>query len=153
MHSNRKKLLLLFIVFLFGNLWYGVSTSNNIKFRTFVPNWVYLVDALIQVESSNNDLAIGAGNDIGCLQITPIYVTQCNEILGKKVFTLADRFERNKSIQMFAVYQRYFNPLFNIEKAIKLHNPNAKHSYLDSVIANLNRAKSLNKVNYNFTMK
>ena len=75
-----------------------------------------LVTALIHVESRGNDSAIGdrhlVGNEaVGALQIRPIMVREVNRILkiqkSNKRFTLKDRFDRNKSIEMFYVWKNY----------------------------------------------
>lgn len=68
-----------------------------------------LVSALIAVESSGHDNAIGdGGKAVGCLQIHPILVTDVNAILARRGsgtrFTLADRLDRKKSIAMLEVY-------------------------------------------------
>jgi len=76
----------------------------------------HLVSALIFVESRGNDSAIGdrhlVGNEaIGALQIRPIMVKEVNRILkiqkSNKRFTLKDRFERDKSIEMFYIWKNY----------------------------------------------
>ena len=75
-----------------------------------------LVSALIMVESRGNDSAVGdkhlVGNEaIGALQIRPIMVREVNRILklqkSNKRFTLKDRFERDKSIEMFYIWKNY----------------------------------------------
>jgi hypothetical protein len=75
-----------------------------------------LVTALIHVESRGNDSAIGdrhlVGEEaVGALQIRPIMVREVNRILkiqkSDKRFTLKDRFERKKSIEMFYVWKNY----------------------------------------------
>ena len=75
-----------------------------------------LVTALIHVESRGNDSAIGdrhlVGNEaVGALQIRPIMVREVNRILkiqkSNKRFTLKDRFEREKSIEMFYIWKNY----------------------------------------------
>jgi len=75
-----------------------------------------LVTALIFVESRGNDSAVGdrhlVGNEaIGALQIRPIMVREINRILkiqkSNKRFTLKDRFERDKSIEMFYIWKNY----------------------------------------------
>lgn len=75
-----------------------------------------LIDALINVESRGNDSAIGdlhlVGNEaIGALQIRPIMVREVNRILkiqkSDKRFKLKDRFDREKTIEMFLVWKNY----------------------------------------------
>ena len=72
-----------------------------------------ILDALIHVESSNNDSAYRACEDaVGCLQIRKTMVNDVNRILkrqGKsKRYTYIDRWSRDKSIQMFEIYCDYY---------------------------------------------
>lgn len=75
-----------------------------------------LVTALIHVESRGNDSAIGdrhlVGNEaVGALQIRPIMVREVNRILRIQKssirFTLKDRFDRDKTIEMFYIWKEY----------------------------------------------
>lgn len=75
-----------------------------------------LVSAIILVESRGNDSAIGdrhlVGNEaIGALQIRPIMVREVNRILklkkAKKHYQLKDRFNREKSIEMFLIWKEF----------------------------------------------
>jgi hypothetical protein len=75
-----------------------------------------LVSALIYVESRGNDSAIGdrhivGGEAVGALQIRPIMVREVNRILkiqkSNKRFKLSDRFNRNKTIEMFYVWKNF----------------------------------------------
>ena len=75
-----------------------------------------LIRAIIMVESNGNDSAIGdkhlIGNEaIGALQIRPIMVREVNRICkltnSDIRFKLKDRFDRNKSIQMFFIWKEY----------------------------------------------
>lgn len=78
-----------------------------------------LIIAMIQVESLGNDSAIGdkhlVGNEaVGALQIRPIMIREVNRILkitkSKKRYTKKDRFNREKSIEMFMVWKNYHHP-------------------------------------------
>ncbi len=88
------------------------------------------MDAIIQVESEGNPNAV-SGNSVGAMQITPILVKDCNEILkkqeSKKRYTMADRYSVAKSKEMFLLIQKYYNPENNIEKAIRLWNGGIKY--------------------------
>jgi|ETNvirenome_6_85_1030632.scaffolds.fasta_scaffold00672_20 hypothetical protein len=73
-----------------------------------------IVNAIINVESSNNDSAYNASEDaVGCLQIRQTMVNDVNRILkrqGKdKRYTYLDRWDRYKSIEMFGIYCEYYN--------------------------------------------
>jgi hypothetical protein len=74
----------------------------------------FLLNAIISIESSNNDSAYHAGEDaVGCLQIRPCMVFDVNRILKKQnktiQYSLTDRWSRDKSIEMFYVYCNYYN--------------------------------------------
>ena len=94
-------------------------------------NWNPVMDAIIQVESEGNPNAV-SGNSVGAMQITPILVKDCNDILkkqkSKKRYTLADRYSVSKSKEMFLIIQKYYNPENNVEKAIRLWNGGIKYS-------------------------
>ena len=109
-------------------------------------NWNPVMDAIIQVESEGNPNAV-SGNSVGVMQITPILVKDCNDILKKKKsnkrFTLADRYSVAKSKEMFLLIQSHYNPENSIEKAIRSWNGGVRYSvratnrYYQKVMANL----------------
>ena len=94
-------------------------------------NWNPVMDAIIQVESEGNPKAV-SGNSVGVMQITPIVVKDCNDILkrrkSKKQFNLADRYSVAKSKEMFLLIQSHYNPGNDIEKAIRLWNGGVNYS-------------------------
>ena len=94
-------------------------------------NWNPVMDAIIQVESEGNPKAV-SGNSVGVMQITPILVRDCNDILKKKKsnkrFTLNDRYSVEKSKEMFLLIQSHYNPANNVEKAIRLWNGGINYS-------------------------
>lgn len=106
----------------------GNATKSTTK-KTV--NWNPVMDAIIQVESEGNPNAV-SGASVGAMQITPILVKDCNEILkrqkSKKRFTLADRYNVAKSKEMFLLIQSYYNPENSIEKAIRSWNGGVKYS-------------------------
>ncbi len=69
-----------------------------------------LLLVLIFIESSGNDKAVN-GEAAGCLQITPILVKDVNRIAGTN-FTLEDRFDRQKSIEMAQIYLTYYGKVY-----------------------------------------
>ena len=89
------------------------------------------MDAIIQVESGGDSKAV-SGNSVGAMQITPILVKDCNNILqkqkSKKRYTLADRYSVEKSKEMFLLIQSHYNPMNSIEKAIRSWNGGVKYS-------------------------
>ena len=94
-------------------------------------DWTPVMDAIIYVESRGDANAV-SGNSCGVMQITPILVKECNNILkkrkSKKRFTLKDRFSVEKSKEMFLLIQSYFNPANNVEKAIRSWNGGMNYS-------------------------
>jgi hypothetical protein len=94
-------------------------------------DWAPVMEAIIEVESGGNSRAV-SGNSVGAMQITPILVQECNQIMkrrkSKKRFRLADRFNVAKSKEMFLVFQSYFNPTNNVEKAIRMWNGGLHYS-------------------------
>ncbi len=69
-----------------------------------------LLLALIMVESHGNDNAVNS-HATGCLQITPILVKDVNRIADTN-YTLKDRFDRNKSIEMAQIYLQYYGKVY-----------------------------------------
>ena len=102
------------------------KVANSSKF-----NWNLVMDAIIEVESEGNPKAV-SGNSCGAMQITPILVKECNDILkkqkSKKRFKLSDRFNVKKSKEMFILIQAHHNPENNVEKAIRSWNGGPKYS-------------------------
>jgi len=109
----------------------AAAAGNAKSTKTSGFNWNPVMDAIIQVESEGNPKAV-SGNSVGAMQITPILVKDCNEILkkqkSKKQYTMADRYSVTKSKEMFLIIQKYYNPENNIEKAIRLWNGGIKYS-------------------------
>ena len=109
-----------------------VSAGGNAKSTTKTSgfNWNPVMDAIIQVESEGNPKAV-SGNSVGAMQITPILVKDCNDILkkqkSKKQYTMADRYSVSKSKEMFLIIQKYYNPENDVEKAIRLWNGGVKY--------------------------
>lgn len=138
--------LLLFLVWI-GIAWYYVERYPEPKViedpvevvEDTVDTWEQMVLALIQVESEGNDLAYNkTSGATGCLQITDIYVQEVNRLLNEERYTMDDAYDREKSLEMFEVYQGAKNPDKDIRKAIQLHNPGAGEWYTTRVINAMN---------------
>lgn len=117
------------------------DVSNVVVEDSTRTDWDIFIEALIQVESKGNSKAVGAHNDVGVLQITPIYVEEVNRILGEPRYSMSCRKDSLKSIEMFEIYQSYYNPNKNISKAIRLHNPGGGTAYIAKVNRIINRLK------------
>jgi soluble lytic murein transglycosylase-like protein len=113
-----KKLLLLAVM--------AISLSATAQTEPKVDlekKWGAVILAIAQVESRGNAKAVSKnGLYVGYLQIAQILVRECNRIVGYKKFTYADRYDKQKSIDMFITYQERYNPEGNMEKAIRLWN-------------------------------
>jgi len=103
--------------------------GNGAKRSSF--NWNPVMDAIIQVESEGDSKAV-SGNSCGAMQITPIMVKECNEILKKrksnKRYSLSDRFNVRKSKEMFLLFQSHYNPTNSIEQAIRSWNGGMRYT-------------------------
>lgn len=117
----KKNFLILFFIFV-NSIYNNLSACDKC--------WDNLIHAISFVESRGNEKAISKdGKCVGILQIKKILVDECNRI-GNKKFTYQDRFNKEKSIEMFNIIQNYYNPTKSTEKAIRLWNggPNYKKS-------------------------
>lgn len=98
-----------------------------------LTEWQTFILALIEIESDNNPKAKGKTNDGGIFQITPIYIKEVNRLQCQKRYKLEDRYDIAKSIEMFTIINDSHNKTRNIDKAIKLHNPNASSIYSSKI--------------------
>ena len=109
----------------------SAGTHSVKSAKTSGVNWNPVMDAIIQVESEGNPKAV-SGNSVGAMQITPILVKDCNDILkkkkSKKRYTMDDRYSVAKSKEMFLLIQSYYNRENSIEKAIRSWNGGVKYS-------------------------
>ena len=123
----------------------SVSTSSSAQSSSF--DWSPVVDAIMMVESRGN---VNARNGIYCgpLQISPVCVSEVNNILKRrnisKRYTLNDRFNKQKSKEMFVIIQSYYNPNNNIERAIRMwqggirYKVNRTQRYFEKVMSYMN---------------
>lgn len=90
-----------------------------------------LVEALIWVESRGKEDAYCKREDaVGVLQIRPIMVKEVNRILrligSSNIYTLEDRWNREKSIEMFNVVASYYHETSSYEKIARCWNGGPK---------------------------
>ena len=107
-----------------------------------LSEWETTQLALILTESQMDSIAVGKDNDLGILQITPIFVDEVNRLVGKDLFTHQDALSPTKSLQMLAIYQEHKNPTHDTDKAIQLHNPKGGYAYARKVKKNIARVKT-----------
>ena len=113
----------------------AVESSKTIASHTNEEfDWEPVINAIIQVESKGNTNAISKDQKcVGVLQIQKIVVDDCNEYLtnvlkSKQRFNYDDRYDKDKSIEMFILIQKRYNKSNNIEKAIRLWNGGCGYS-------------------------
>ena len=117
----------------------------------------YLLEALIQVESKGNENAVGDKHlsrpSVGVLQLRPVMVREVNRILKKhkvnKKYTLEDRYSREKSIEMFYIWQSFHHLNDSDEIIARCWNGgpkgwkrNSTLHYWDKVQSEINKLKS-----------
>lgn len=110
-------------------------------------DWEPVMNAIIQIESKGNPAAVN-GPYVGVLQISPVLVKECNNILkstgSNKRYSLSDRFNATKSKEMFIIIQSFHNPLNSVERAIRLwsggirYNVAKTQAYLRKVMRYMN---------------
>ena len=126
-----KRAVLSLVALLFVSLTASAGDSIWSMQKKSSFDWNPVMDAIIKVESEGNPNAV-SGNSVGVMQITPILVRECNNVLKKmksnKRYTLDDRYSVEKSKEMFLLIQMYFNPENNVEKAIRSWNGGIKYS-------------------------
>lgn len=90
-----------------------------------------LINAMILVESEGNDSAYNKSEEaVGCLQIRPIMLAECNRILKLQnsniSYNLIDRWDRNKSIQIFNIINKHHNINATYEEIARFWNGGPK---------------------------
>ena len=131
--------------FIIGAKAYKVDSkadSPKVEPMPDLSEWETTQLALILTESQMDSLAVGKANDLGILQITPIFVDEVNRLVGKDQFTHQDALSPEKSLQMLAIYQEHKNPSHDTDKAIQLHNPKGGYAYARKVKKNIARVKT-----------
>jgi len=94
------------LFFIVLNVGLFLSTSSMEVVRSIPKN--NLIDAIIYVESRGDINAYNAKeNAVGCLQIRPIMLREVNRLLGYNKYKLTDRWNKEKSIQMFNVIKKH----------------------------------------------
>jgi soluble lytic murein transglycosylase-like protein len=79
-----------------------------------------IINAVIYIESRGNNFAIGAANDLGCLQVTPIRLRDYNQRTGSN-YKSRDLFSREISIEIFTYYAKKIG-VYNFEEIAKCWN-------------------------------
>lgn len=121
----KKMIITLLLILIFQ------STQNNKipgdifkDFREFIWRKEKIPFAIMQCETADFDEKIinKTEDAAGVLQIRPIMVKEVNRIIGYQKYKLTDRFSFEKSLEMFYIFQDYWNPDYDPEKAARLWN-------------------------------
>lgn len=108
------------------NHWKNKLKNNNVEnvhgenVRTL--NLECFINAIIFVETRGSNVHNPKENAIGYLQIRPVMVQDVNRIVGYNKFKHSDAWDKNKSIEMFKIYQDYYNPNWDWEKGARIWN-------------------------------
>ena len=104
---KNYKILFVLVCLIMSSAYTADDYSKPIPIKK-KTNWEHFIDAVIDVESGGDDSAYNKRERaVGCLQIRPIAVREVNRLLesygvdGK--YTLDDRYDRGKSIEMFSI--------------------------------------------------
>jgi len=89
-----------------------------------LSEWQIFQMALIEVESEYNSSVISHCNARGILQLTKVYIDEVNR-LHDTDYTEHDAHNDTIALDCFRAFNNKRNPTFDIDTAIRLHNPNA----------------------------
>jgi hypothetical protein len=95
--------------------------------------WEEVIEAIIKIESNGNLKAVSpSGKHVGPMQIAKIVVDDCNEYLRMlkkdKRYTYEDRWDLQKSKEMFVLIQMRYNKTNDVEKAARIWNGGCGYS-------------------------
>ena len=108
-----KKLKKQTVKIIFALMMLLTCSTFYVKAQNTTVDYNRLITAIGTVESGLNDNA-RSGVHAGFLQISKVCVTECNRINKLKNvstrYTLQDRFNHQKSIEIFWIIQNFYNP-------------------------------------------
>lgn len=113
----------------------------NIKLKKYI-DFDKLIKSIIIVES-NDGLYTLNGDQIGHMQIRPILVKDVNKIIGEDRYTHDDAWDKDKSIEMFLIYQSYYNPDMDIEKGARIWNGGPAGEHKPATTTYWNKVKAI----------
>ena len=106
---NNKQLILSLLLLAFistQSMWYDKLTYKQPIIEQIPIDT--LLNAVMAVESNFDTMAYNSKeNAAGVLQIRPIMVREVNRLLGEDKYTLKDRWNKAKSIEMFNVIRSH----------------------------------------------
>ena len=128
-----KKILIVFL-FIIGISFQlenkTIKMVDNVKFQKEINRFKErkakldtILTVISHIETRNDSTKFNPDeNAAGLLQIRPIMVKEVNQILGYKKYSLKDRWSKQKSIEMFIIYQNFINPEYDEELAARYWN-------------------------------
>ena len=120
-----KKLKKQTVKIIFALMMLLTCSTFYVKAQNTTVDYNRLITAIGTVESGLNDNA-RSGVHAGFLQISKVCVTECNRINKLKGistrYTLQDRFNHQKAIEMFWIIQKLYNPKLDIDYMVLLWN-------------------------------
>lgn len=115
------------------------TNSATLNKQVTLYNGDIILDTIIEVESNNRNIE-GCTKDVGYLQITPIFVDDVNRLVGYHKFTYNDRWNKSKSIAMYYIYQKHYNPTYDFKLACMIHH---RASKLNEQLTYFNKCKTM----------
>jgi len=86
-----------------------------------------LLKAMVHVESRNNPATVNTKeNAVGILQCRPIMLNEVNRIVGYDKYSLHDRTDPVKSVEMWRIVMDYWNPDYGLKSACLIWNGRGK---------------------------
>lgn len=100
-----------------------------------ISDWERFTEAVIWVESKGDPYCVGdKGKAVGVLQEWEICIDEANRLLGYNRFSYEDRYDRERSIEVWNTIQRYKNPERDFKKACQIWNPGAGDEYYNRIL-------------------
>ena len=138
----KKMIIIILITFIFLPL--KNKELNFDLFKEFkelvLRKWNLPIYIAMNETSNFDEKAINKKeNAAGLLQIRPIMIRDVNRIVGYKKYTLNDRYNFSKSLEIFYIIQDHYNPEYDIEKAARIWNGGPDGIYQSSTINYYNK--------------
>lgn len=99
----------------------NASADEPVGKTAQLSDWQVLEMAIMLTESQFNCEAVGKNDDLGVMQLTPVYVREVNRLAGTD-YRHEDAYSIEKSLEMFGLMQNHYNPTRDIESGIYYHN-------------------------------
>lgn len=119
------------ILFFFLLMALPIMAQDSGEFKKDSFDWEPVIEAIAWHESKNQPNATN-GHYVGILQIAPILVRECNNILKQrgetKRYSLNDRRSPEKSKEMFRLIMSKYNPENDIDKACRIWKGGIRYS-------------------------